>query len=126
VRKQPGVNTVEVADCVKDIICSLRPSMPPGVSLGKVAEDTTMVRDSIAEVDWTLVLTVFLVIFAFRGTASATLIASATIPVSILGITLPMGFVVDDAIVMIVNIVRHREMGKSKLQAALDGANEVG
>jgi HAE1 family hydrophobic/amphiphilic exporter-1 len=107
-----------------------------------------MVRDSIAEVDRTLILTVVLVvlvIFAFLGTASSTLIASATIPVSILGsfiamrllgysvdlfsmmgITLSVGFVVDDAIVMIENIVRHREMGKSKLQAALDGANEVG
>jgi HAE1 family hydrophobic/amphiphilic exporter-1 len=148
VRKQPGANTVEVADRVKDVIRSLRPSMPPGVSFGKVADDATMVRDSIAEVDRTLVLTVFLVvlvIFAFLGTVSATLIASATIPVSILGsfiamrlmgysvdlfsmmgITLSVGFVVDDAIVMIENIVRHREMGKSKLQAAIDGANEVG
>jgi HAE1 family hydrophobic/amphiphilic exporter-1 len=148
VRKQPGANTVEVADHVKEVIRSLGSSMPPGVSFGKVADDAEMVRDSIAEVDRTLVLTVslvVLVIFAFLGTASSTLIASATIPVSILGsfiamrllgysvdlfsmmgITLSVGFVVDDAIVMIENIVRHREMGKSKLQAALDGANEVG
>jgi HAE1 family hydrophobic/amphiphilic exporter-1 len=148
VRKQPSANTVEVADHVKEVIRSLGSSMPPGVSFGKVADDAEMVRDSIAEVDWTLVLTVFLVvlvIFTFLGTASSTLIASATIPVSILGsfiamrllgysvdlfsmmgITLSVGFVVDDAIVMIENIVRHREMGKSKLQAALDGASEVG
>jgi hydrophobe/amphiphile efflux-1 (HAE1) family protein len=148
VRKQPGTNTVEVADHVKEVIRSLRPSMPPGVSFGNVADDATMVRDSIAEVDRTLVLTVLLVvlvIFAFLGTASSTMIASVTIPVSILGsfiamrllgysvdlfsmmgITLAVGFVVDDAIVMIENIVRHREMGKSKLQAALDGASEVG
>ena len=148
VRKQPGANTVEVADHVKEVIRSLGSSMPPGVSFGKVADSAEMVRDSIAEVDRTLILTVVLVvlvIFAFLGTASSTLIASATIPVSILGsfiamrllgysvdlfsmmgITLSVGFVVDDAIVMIENIVRHREMGKSKLQAALDGANEVG
>jgi HAE1 family hydrophobic/amphiphilic exporter-1 len=148
VRKQPGANTVEVADHVKEVIRSLGSSMPPGVSFGKVADTAEMIRDSIAEVDRTLILTVVLVvlvIFAFLGTVSSTLIASATIPVSILGsfiamrllgysvdlfsmmgITLSVGFVVDDAIVMIENIVRHREMGKSKLQAALDGANEVG
>ena len=148
VRKQPGADTVEVADHVKEVIRSLRPSMPPGVSFGKIADSAMMVRDSIAEVDPTLVLTVLLVvlaIFVFLGTASSTLIASATIPVSILGsfiamrllgysvdlfsmmgVTLSVGFVVDDAIVMIENIVRHRRMGKSKMQAALDEASEVG
>jgi hydrophobe/amphiphile efflux-1 (HAE1) family protein len=148
VRKQPGTNTVKVADQVKNVIRSLRASLPPGVSLGNVADDATMVRDSIAEVDRTLVLTivlVVLVIFVFLGTVSSTMIACATIPVSILGsfiamrllgysvdlfsmmgITLSVGFVVDDAIVMIENIVRHSEMGKSRLQAALDGASEVG
>jgi len=148
VRKQPGANTVQVADHVKAVITSLRDSMPPGVSFGKVADDADIVRDSIAEVNRTLVITialVVLVIFAFLGTASSTIIASATIPVSILGsfiamrllgysvdmfsmmaITLSVGFIVDDAIVMIENIVRHREMGKSRTQAALDGANEVG
>ena len=148
VRKQPGANTVEVADKVKAVILSLRDSIPPGVSLGKVADDADLVRDSIAEVNRTLVVTIFLVvlvIFLFLGTASSTIIASATIPVSILGsfvvmrllgysvdmfsmiaITLSVGFIVDDAIVMIENIVRHCEMGKTRMQAALDGANEVG
>ena len=148
VRKQPGANTVEVADKVKAVITSLRSSLPPGVSFGNVADDATLVRDSIAEVDRTLILTiglVVLVIFLFLGTASSTIIASATIPVSILGsflvmrllgysvdmfsmmaITLSVGFIVDDAIVMIENIVRHREMGKTRMQAALDGASEVG
>jgi len=148
VRKQPGVNTVEVAYRVKALILTLRDSMPPGVSFGKVADSADMVRDSISEVNRTLLLTiglVVLVIFAFLGTASSTIIASAAIPVSILGsfavmrllgysvdmfsmmaITLSVGFIVDDAIVMIENIVRHREMGKSKLQSALDGAREVG
>jgi hydrophobe/amphiphile efflux-1 (HAE1) family protein len=148
VRKQPGANTVEVADQVKAVILSLRDSMPPGVSFGKVADDAELVRDSVAEVNRTLILTislVVLVIFLFLGTASSTIIASATIPVSILGsfiamrllgysvdmfsmmaITLSVGFIVDDAIVMIENIVRHREMGKPRMQAAVDGAGEVG
>ena len=148
VRKQPGANTVEVADQVKAVVLSLRDSMPPGVSFGKVADDAELVRDSIAEVNRTLILTiclVVLVIFLFLGTASSTMIASATIPVSILGsfiamrvlgysvdmfsmmaITLSVGFIVDDAIVMIENIVRHREMGKTRMQAAVDGAGEVG
>ncbi len=148
VRKQPGANTVEVADKVKAVIQSLHDSMPPGVSFGKVADDADLVRESIAEVNRTLVITiclVMLVIFLFLGTASSTIVASATIPVSILGsfivmqllgysvdmfsmmaITLSVGFIVDDAIVMIENIVRHREMGKTRMRAALDGANEVG
>jgi hydrophobe/amphiphile efflux-1 (HAE1) family protein len=148
VRKQPGANTVEVADHVKALSFSLRDSMPPGVSFGKVADAADTVRDSIAEVNRTLLLTiclVVLVIFAFLGTASATIVASAAIPVSLLGtfvvmrllnysvdmfsmmaVTLSVGFIVDDAIVMIENIVRHREMGKTRLQSALDGGREVG
>jgi hydrophobe/amphiphile efflux-1 (HAE1) family protein len=148
IRKQPGANTVEVADHVKAVIASLRDSLPPGVSFGEVADSAGMVRDSIAEVNRTLILTiclVVLVIFAFLGTASSTIIASTAIPVSILGtfvvmrllnysvdmfsmmaVTLSVGFIVDDAIVMIENIARHHEMGKSRLQSALDGAREVG
>jgi multidrug efflux pump subunit AcrB len=148
VRKQPGANTVEVADQVKAVVQSLRETMPPGVSFGKLADNADTVRDSIAEVNRTLILTiglVVMVIFIFLGTASSTIVASATIPVSILGlfivmrllnysvdmfsmmaITLSVGFIVDDAIVMIENIVRHREMGKTRLQAAIDGAREVG
>ncbi|HZD46779.1 MAG TPA: efflux RND transporter permease subunit, partial [Acidobacteriaceae bacterium] len=148
VRKQPGTNTVDVADHVKAVVRSLQDSLPPGVSFGKVADDAGLIRDSIAEVNRTLLVTiglVVLVIFVFLGTASSTIIASATIPVSILGaflamrllgysvnmfsmmaITLSVGFIVDDAIVMIENIVRHREMGKPRLQAATDGASEVG
>ena len=148
VRKQPGANTVDVADHVKSVVLSLRDSMPPGVSFGKVSDDADTVRDSIAEVNWTLLITiclVVLVIFAFLGTVSSTIVASATIPVSILGsfiamrllnysvdmfsmmaVTLSVGFIVDDAIVMIENITRHLEMGKTRLQSALDGAREVG
>jgi multidrug efflux pump subunit AcrB len=148
VRKQPGANTVEVADQVKAVVQSLRETMPPGVSFGKLADNADTVRDSIAEVNRTLILTiglVVMVIFIFLGTASSTIVASATIPVSILGlfivmrllnysvdmfsmmaITLSVGFIVDDAIVMIENIVHHRERGKARLQAAIYGAREVG
>jgi hydrophobe/amphiphile efflux-1 (HAE1) family protein len=148
VRKQPGANTIEVADRVKTAVKALRDILPPGVAFGNVSDDADIVRGAIADVNRTLVITivlVVLVIFAFLGTVSSTLIASATIPVSILGsfivmrllnytvdmfsmmaITLSVGFVVDDAIVMLENIVRHREMGKSRLDAALAGAAEVG
>lgn len=139
---------MEVADHVKTLIATLRDSMPPGVSFGKIADTADTVRESIAEVNWTLMLTiclVVLVIFAFLGTVSSTIVASTAILVSILGtfivmrllnysvdmfsmmaVTLSVGFIVDDAIVMIENIVRHHEMGKTKLEAALDGAREVG
>ena len=148
VRKQPGANTLDVGDHVKAVVDSLRDSMPPGVSIGSVSDDAELVRDSIKDVNRTLFITIVLVvfvIFAFLGTASSTVVASATIPVSILGtfvvmrllnysidmfsmmaITLSVGFIVDDAIVMIENVVRHREMGKSRMQAAIDGAGEVG
>src|SRR6202046_1126785 len=148
VRKQPGANTVEVADKVKAVITALHDSMPPGVSFGKVADDADLVRSSIAEVNHTLCITILLVvlvIFLFLGTFSSTVIACTTIPISMLGsfvamrllgysvdmfsmmaITLSVGFIVDDAIVMIENIVRHREMGKTRMQAAFDGADEVG
>jgi hydrophobe/amphiphile efflux-1 (HAE1) family protein len=148
VRKQPGANTIEVADKVKTAVKALHDVLPPGVAFGNVSDNADIVRSSIADVNRTLVITivlVVLVIFTFLGTVSSTLIASATIPVSILGsfivmrllnytvdmfsmmaITLSVGFVVDDAIVMLENIVRHREMGKSRLDAALAGAAEVG
>src|SRR5579871_111410 len=148
VRKQPGSNTVEVSDRVKALIESLRSSLPPGVLIAQTFDDATMVRDSIAEVHRTMVITivlVVLVIFLFIGTTSSTIVASLAIPVSVLGtftvmrllnysvdmfsmmaITLSIGFIVDDAIVMIENIARHREMGKGRLQSAIDGAREVG
>ena len=146
--KQPGANTVDVANRLKARILSLKDSMPPGVSFGKVADEADTVRDSIAEVNRTLLLTiglVVLVIFVFLGTGSATIVASLAIPLSLLGafvvmrllnysvdmfsmmaVTLSIGFVVDDAIVMIENIARHQEMGKTRMQSAIDGAREVG
>jgi hydrophobe/amphiphile efflux-1 (HAE1) family protein len=148
VRKQPGSNTVQVADAVKALIPVLKQSMPAGVEIGEAFDASQQIRDSISDVKFTLILTiclVILVIFAFLRNTSATLIPSLAVPLSLLGtfaamkllgftidmlsmmaMTLSVGFVVDDAIVMLENIVRHMEMGKSRMQAALDGAREVG
>ena len=148
VQKQPGSNTVQVADAVKALLPVMKASMPAGIEIGKAFDDSMNIRESIADVKFTLVITiclVILVIFVFLRNVSATLIPSLAVPLSLLGtfaamkllgftidmlsmmaMTLSVGFVVDDAIVMLENIVRHMEMGKGRLQAALDGAREVG
>ncbi|HEX4227593.1 MAG TPA: efflux RND transporter permease subunit [Bryobacteraceae bacterium] len=147
VQKQPGSNTVEVVDAVKAVLPSLRKTMPAGVSLNATFDASQNIRDSIADVKFTLLITialVILVIFVFLRNFSATVIPSLAVPLSILGtfaamkllgftvdmlsmmaITLSVGFVVDDAIVMLENIVRHMEMGKPRMQAALEGGREV-
>ncbi|HZS52774.1 MAG TPA: efflux RND transporter permease subunit [Bryobacteraceae bacterium] len=148
VQKQPGSNTVEVADAVKALLPVLEHSMPAGVKIGRSFDASENIRESIADVKFTLVLTiclVILVIFVFLRNVSATVIPSLAVPLSLLGtfaamkllgftidilsmmaMTLSVGFVVDDAIVMLENVVRHMEMGKSRMQAALEGAREVG
>ena len=148
VRKQPGANTVEVVEGIKHLLPSLRQSMPAAVELNIVYDASQNIRDSIHDVKFTLGLTIALVIFVifvFLRNVSATLIPSLAVPLSLLGtfgvmkllgftidtlsmmaMTLSVGFVVDDAIVMLENIVRHMEMGKSRMQAALEGAREIG
>ena len=148
VQKQPGANTVQVADTVKALIPVMKQSMPAGVQFLKAFDASQNVRESISDVRFTLLVTiglVILVIFFFLRNVSATVIPSLAVPLSLLGtfgamkllgftidmlsmmaMTLSVGFVVDDAIVMLENIVRHMEMGKSRMQAALDGAREVG
>ena len=148
VQKQPGVNTVEVADAVQALLPVLKQSMPAGVEIGFSFDASQNIRESIADVKFTLILTIGLVIaviFFFLRNVSATVIPSLAVPLSLLGtfaamkllgftvdmlsmmaMTLSVGFVVDDAIVMLENIVRHLEMGKSRMQAALEGAREVG
>ena len=148
VQKQPGANTVEVADAVKTLIPIMKQSMPAGVEFGNAFDNAKSIREAISDVKFTLIVTiclVILVIFVFLRNVSATLIPSLAVPLSLLGtfgvmkllgftvdmlsmmaITLSVGFVVDDAIVMLENIVRHLEMGKSRMQAAIDGAREVG
>ena len=148
VQKQPGTNTVQVADAVNKLMPVLRAQMPESVQLETFFDRSEGIRDSVADVKFTLGLTlclVVLVIFLFLRNVSATVIPSLALPMSLVGtfavmwslnysldnlslmaLTLAVGFVVDDAIVMLENIVRHIEMGKTPLQAALDGSKEIG
>jgi HAE1 family hydrophobic/amphiphilic exporter-1 len=148
VQKQPGVNTVEVANAVKALLPVLKQGIPAGVQIDRSFDASQNIRDSIADVKFTLLLTIALVIgviFFFLRNVSATLIPSLAVPLSLLGtfaamklldftvdmlsmmaMTLSVGFVVDDAIVMLENIVRHMEMGKTRMEAAIAGAREVG
>jgi len=147
IQKQPGTNTVAVADAVIKLLPSFREQMPAAVSLNILIDRSMFVRESVKDVEFTLVLTlalVVLVIFLFLRNVSATVIPSLTLPMSIvatfatmylagfslnnlslMALTLSVGFVVDDAIVMLENIYRHMEMGKSATEAALDGAKEI-
>jgi hydrophobe/amphiphile efflux-1 (HAE1) family protein len=148
IQKQPGTNTVEVADAVKALLPVMKQSMPAGIVIGRAFDASQNIRESIADVKFTLILTiclVILVIFFFLRNVSATAIPSLAVPLSLLGtfaamkllgftidilsmmaMTLSVGFVVDDAIVMLENIVRHMEMGKPRMQAALEGARQIG
>jgi HAE1 family hydrophobic/amphiphilic exporter-1 len=148
VSKQPGTNTVQVADAVKALLPVMKESMPAGIVIGDAFDASQNIRESISDVKFTLIVTICLVIgviFFFLRNVSATLIPSLAVPLSLLGtfaamkllgftidilsmmaMTLSVGFVVDDAIVMLENIVRHMEMGKPRMQAAIEGAREVG
>jgi hydrophobic/amphiphilic exporter-1 (mainly G- bacteria), HAE1 family len=148
VQRQPGTNTVEVVDRIKDLLPVFREQMPPAVELGLVYDRSESIRESVNDVKFTLVLTVALVImviFLFLRNVSATVIPSLALPMSIIGtfaamhlagytldnlslmaLTLSVGFVVDDAIVILENIVRHMEMGKPRMQAAFEGGKEIG
>jgi HAE1 family hydrophobic/amphiphilic exporter-1 len=148
IQRQPGTNTVEVVNDVRHVIENFRRELPASVKLSILFDRSQSIRKSVNDVQFTLMLTVALVvmvIFLFLRNLSATAIPSAALPLSIVGtfavmallgysldnlslmaITLSVGFVVDDAIVMLENIFRHMEMGKSSLDAALDGAREIG
>ncbi|HEX4346363.1 MAG TPA: efflux RND transporter permease subunit [Vicinamibacterales bacterium] len=145
--KQPGTNVVEVVDAVKALIPSFREQLPAGIQLDIRSDRAGAIRDSVRDVKLTLLLTVglvVLVIFLFLRNFSATLIPSLALPgsivatfavmylldysldnLSLMALTLSVGFVVDDAIVMLENIVRHMEMGKPPMQAAFDGSREI-
>jgi hydrophobic/amphiphilic exporter-1 (mainly G- bacteria), HAE1 family len=147
IQRQPGTNTVEVANGVKALIGSLRAQIPPSVEIHTLYDRSVSIEESVGDVKFTLMLTLFLVvmvIFIFLRNVSATIIPSLALPMSLIGtfgvmyafgysldnlslmaLTLAVGFVVDDAIVMLENIVRHMEMGKTPLQAAYDGSAEV-
>jgi HAE1 family hydrophobic/amphiphilic exporter-1 len=146
--RQPGTNTVEVVDSIRKLLPSIRSQMPGSVDLSILYDRSLSIRDSVNDVKFTLFLTmclVVLVIFLFLRNLSATIIPSLALPMSIIGtfsvmylldysldnlslmaLTLSVGFVVDDAIVMLENIVRHMEMGEKPLQAAFNGSREIG
>jgi HAE1 family hydrophobic/amphiphilic exporter-1 len=148
VLRQPGTNTVQVATSVVKLVNSMKSQFPAGVKLETLYDRSVSIQESVRDVKFTLLLTlalVIMVIFLFLRNASATVIPSLALPISVIGtfavmfalnysldnlslmaLTLAVGFVVDDAIVMLENIVRHMEMGKPPMQAAFDGAREVG
>ncbi|PWB61477.1 MAG: acriflavine resistance protein B [Deltaproteobacteria bacterium] len=148
IQRQPGTNTVEVVNSVRSLLPALRTAIPPSVSLAVLYDRSASIRDSVSDVKFTLILAVFLVvlvIFLFLRNLSATVIPSLALPLSIVGtfavmyvlgysldnlslmaLTLSVGFVVDDAIVMLENIVRHMERGEGVLEAARNGSKEIG
>ena len=148
VRRQPGANVIETADRVKALLPRLRASLPPAVKVTILTDRTETIRASVADVQFTLLLTVALVvmvIFVFLRKLWATVIPSVALPLAVIGtfgvmkligfsldnlslmaLTISTGFVVDDAIVMIENIVRYIEAGEKPMQAALKGARQIG
>jgi HAE1 family hydrophobic/amphiphilic exporter-1 len=148
VQRQPGTNTDEVSRKVQALLPELRSQLPASATLNVMIDRAQPIRESVHDVKFTLLLTlclVVLVIFLFLRNLSATVIPSLALPMSLVGtfsvmallghsldnlslmaLTLSVGFVVDDAIVMLENIYRHLEMGKKPYQAAVDGAREVG
>ena len=147
VQRQPGTNTVAVATAVKRAMAEITPDLPSSVKVNIRYDRSVSIENAVHDVKFSLVLAlalVVLVIFMFLRSVVATIIPSLTLPMSIVGtfsvmallnfsldnlslmaLTLAVGFVVDDAIVMLENIFRHLEMGKPPLQAALDGAKEI-
>jgi HAE1 family hydrophobic/amphiphilic exporter-1 len=148
IQRQPGTNTVEVVDSIKRLLPTFRQQIPPSVDLEILYDRSVSIRDSVGDVKFTLLLAlalVVLVIFLFLRNLSATTIPSLALPITIVGtfalmllfgfsldnlslmaLTLSVGFVVDDAIVMLENIVRHMEMGERPMDAAFKGAREIG
>jgi multidrug efflux pump len=146
--RQPGANIINAVDAVKAVLPQLQAAMPSGIDVTVANDRSTTIRASLQDTERTLVVAVCLVtlvVFLFLRNASATLIPSITVPVSIVGtfsamhllgfsldnlslmaLTVATGFVVDDAIVVLENIARHMEAGVPRLQAALRGAREVG
>jgi HAE1 family hydrophobic/amphiphilic exporter-1 len=145
--RQPGTNTIEVVNAIKKLLPTFRAEVPAGIGINVMYDRSTTIRESVRDVQFSLMLAlalVIMVIFVFLRNIPATVIPSVTLPMSIIGtfslmylfgysldnislmaLTLCVGFVVDDAIVMLENISRHVEMGKSPLQATLDGSKEV-
>jgi HAE1 family hydrophobic/amphiphilic exporter-1 len=148
IQKQPGTNTVEVARAVRRLLPTFEKQLPASVAMNIVFDRSESIHDSVNDVKVTLLVTltlVVLVIFLFLRNLSATAIPSLAMPMSIVGtfavmymlgysldnlslmaLTLSVGFVVDDAIVMLENVFRHMEMGKRPMRAAVEGSREIG
>jgi multidrug efflux pump len=148
VQRQPGANVLQVADGVKALLPQLKASLPQGLDVTILSDRTETVRASVDEVQFTLVLTILLVvavIYAFLRSLRATIIPGIAVPLSLIGtfgvmylcgysldnlslmaLTISTGFVVDDAIVMIENIARYIERGERPFEAALKGAKQIG
>jgi HAE1 family hydrophobic/amphiphilic exporter-1 len=147
IQRQPVTNTVDVVKAVRALLPSFQAQLPAAVNLNVLYDRSESIKESIQDVQFTLLLTVGLVItviFLFLRRLSATIIPSLALPMSVIGtfavmylygfslnnislmaLTLSVGFVVDDAIVMLENIVRHGEMGKSTMEAVMDGSKEI-
>src|SRR5437016_6798389 len=148
IQRQPGTNIIEVVDRIKALLPQLRTSLPSSVAITILTDQTTTIRASVKDVQFELILTivlVVLVIFLFLRTLPGTIIPSVAVPLSLVGtfgvmyllgyslnnltlmaLTISTGFVVDDAIVMIENIVRYIEEGMSPFEAALKGSEQIG
>lgn len=148
VQRQPGANVIAVVDQIKSLLPALQASLPASVAVAVLTDRTTTIRASIEDVQFELLLAVLLVIaviYLFLGSLRATLAPSVAAPLSLIGalavmhlcgyslnnltlmaLTIATGFVVDDAIVMVENIARYLEEGRSPLEAALEGAREIG
>ncbi|MDA0997333.1 MAG: efflux RND transporter permease subunit [Proteobacteria bacterium] len=146
--RQPGSNTVKIVEDINRVLPTFRAQLPESISLEVMYDRAHSIKESIADVEFTLLLAaglVVLVIFLFLRNAVATAIASVALPISVIGtfsvmyvmgfslnnlsllaLTLSVGFVVDDAIVMLENIIRHKERGLGGMQAALRGSREIG
>jgi HAE1 family hydrophobic/amphiphilic exporter-1 len=148
ITKQPGANVIETVDAIKAALPQLKAAIPPTVDVNILVDRTQTIRASVHDVEFTLMLSIGLVvtvIFVFLRSVPATVIPSVTVPLALLGtaavmylvgfsldnlslmaLTISVGFVVDDAIVMLENIYRHVEDGMAPMEAALKGAGEIG
>ena len=148
VQRQPGANVIDVVDRIKRLLPQLQAALPPAIQVAVLTDRTVTIRGSVADVQFELMLSValvVLVVFLFLRTAAGTVIPSVAVPLSLVGtfgamvllgfslnnlslmaLTIATGFVVDDAIVMIENITRYIEAGRPPLEAALEGARQIG
>ena len=148
IQREPGANVIETVDRIQALLPQLEASIPPSIKLNVVSDRTQTIRASVNDVQFTLMLTIVLVvmvIFVFLRNFWATIIPAITVPLALIGtfavlyelnysldnlslmaLSIAVGFVVDDAVVVIENIVRHLEEGSSPMEAALKGAGEIG